>query len=81
MYHLILTAEDVDTIAFIGTRYGWSTALLGLNEGENLLHEHEAWSIAQACESDTQGNHSFFPMLNGRSELADKLHDFLGSIV
>lgn len=81
MYLLSLTADDVHTIAFVGERYGWSTALLGLDEGENLLREHEAWEIARQCEEDTEGGHSLFPMLDPSSELAGKLFTFLDGIV
>lgn len=81
MYRLNLTDSDVDTIAFVGTRYGWSSALLSLNAGENILQEHEAWAIVEAMDEDTQGGHSYFPMLDGRSDLATKLFDFWGSIV
>lgn len=81
MYRLTLTVEDVDTIAFVGTRYGWSTALLGLDKGTNVLRESEAWAIAEQMEEDTEGGHSLFPMLDGTSELAEKLAAFLDSVI
>jgi hypothetical protein len=81
VYRLTLTAEDVRTIAFVGERYGWSSALLPLQEGENLLREHEAWEIAEKMEEDTEGGHSYFPLLDQRSELAEKLFAFMESIV
>ena len=80
-YTITLTEQDVGTIAFVGFRYGWSDALRGLEAGDNILAEHEAWNIRDAIESDTEGGHSYFPMLDGRCELADKLYAFLESIV
>lgn len=81
MYRLTLTSEDVKTIAWVGERYCWSTSLLGLDKGENILREHEAWAIAESCEEDMEGGHSMFPCLDSRSELAEKLYTFLDSIV
>jgi len=82
-YTLTLTPDDVSAIAWAGNRYGWSESLLGLGirEGENQLAEHEAWSLRDACESDADGGHSMFPLLDSRSELAGKLSRFLDSIV
>lgn len=80
-YRLTLTAGDVETIAFVGWRYCWSSVLCRLvDEGENQLTEPEAWAIREACEADTEGGHSYFPML-ADCELRDKLHAFLESIV
>ena len=81
MYNITLTQEDVETISFVGHRYAWAEALSGLTEGENIIPEHEAWEIMFAFESDTEGGHQFFPMLNLQSELAGKLFAFLDSIV
>ena len=81
MYTLHLTEEDITTIAFVGYRYGWSEVLSSLGEGENEIPEHEAWEIISAFEQDTEGGHSFFPMLNHRSELAGKLFLFMETIV
>lgn len=81
MYKLELSAGDVKTIAFVGYRYGWSDSLGSLAEGVNTLAEHEAWEIAEACESDTEGGHSYFPMLDPNSDLAGKLSTLLESIV
>lgn len=80
-YRITLSEEDVGTIAFVGNRYAWSDALASLEAGENLLTEPEAWEIAQAFEADTEGRHSPFPMLDGRSALAEELYRFWGSIV
>lgn len=80
-YSLTLTPEDVSTIAFVGHRYGWAEALSSLGEGENELAEHEAWEIVSAFESDTEGGHSFFPMLNHESELAGKLFALMDEII
>lgn len=81
MYKLTLTAEDIDTIAWVGERYCWSSALLRLQEGENHLQEYQAWAIVDAFKEDTEGGHSFFPCLDSRNELAEKLYTFLDSIV
>lgn len=81
MYKLTLTDADLSAIAFVGHRYGWSQALSGLSEGENVIPEWQAWEIAEACESDAEGGHDYFPMLDPRSELAEKLTAFLSSIV
>jgi len=80
-YAIILTEDDVNTIAFVGNRYAWSEALLALEAGENKLTEPEAWSIKEAFERDTEGGHSLFPMLDARSDLAAKLIAFLNAIV
>lgn len=80
-YTLTLTEEDVSTIAFVGGRYSWSDALRGLEAGDNGLAEHEAWEIAEAFEADTEGGHSPFPMLDGRSALYGTLRGFWDSII
>ena len=81
MYTLELTQEDISTIAFVGYRYGWSESLSDLGEGTNELAEHEAWELLSAFESDTEGGHSFFPMLSHDSELAGKLFELMGEVV
>lgn len=80
-YFLALTEDDVRTIAFIGDRYDWSNALRLLDAGENQLAEHEAWRIADAFASDTEGGHTPFPMLDPQSDLFAKLTAFCASIV
>lgn len=80
-YLLTLTDEDVDAIAFVGDRYAWSDALRGLEPGENHLTEPEAWTIKEAFESDMEGGHSPFPMLDSESLLYEKLTTFWLSIV
>ena len=81
MYKLNLTAEDCETIAFVGNRYCWSDSLYYLNEGENEILEHEAWEIKEAFDEDTEGGHSMFPMLDHSSELCEKLLKFYEEIV
>ena len=81
LYRLTLTKVYVDSIAFVGNRYAWSDALRGLEVGDNQLTEPEAWCIAEAFESDTEGGHEPFPMLDPRSDLAAKLTAFWTSIV
>ena len=92
-YRIELSEQDMYTIAFVGGRYAWSDVLYSLADcfrGEGgcptspvtlVLAEHEAWELSAAFESDTEGGHSLFPMLDGRSELASKLHSFMQSIV
>lgn len=80
-YRLTLTADDVSAIEFAAGRYAWATQLFGLTAGENRLTESEAWDIKSACEDDGEGGHSMFPLLDPRSELAEKLRTFLERIV
>lgn len=80
-YKLNLTHDDIQTIAFVGHRYCWSEALWHLDDGEHDISELEAWAIREAFEADTEGGHSPFPMLDPRSELADKLYRLWDSIV
>ena len=82
MYKLELTEREMSDIHFVGYRYSWSDTLdrhciAGLNE----IPEHVAWEIRDAFDADTEGGHSMFPMLDSRSELADKLYAFYDSIV
>ena len=81
MYTLTLTAENIDTIGFVGSRYAWSDALKTMEVGVNEIAEHEAWDIEESFHSDTEGGHSFFPMLDHQSDLAEKLFTFLDAIV
>ncbi len=84
MYRLTLTDDDCNTIRFVGGRYEWSNALLaeGLGiPGEHEIPEHVAWSLNEAFEADTEGGHSYFPMLDSRSDLAHKLYTFMDAIV
>ena len=81
MYTLHLTEEDISTIAFVGHRYGWSDTLSSLGEGKNEIPERKAWDIISAFNEDTEGGHSFFPMLNHQSDLARKLFHFMEEIV
>ena len=93
-YTLTLTKADRDAIAFVGHRYAWSNALGHLYarsawEGDSdsdepityTMPEHVAWELAEAFEQDTEGGHSYFPMLDGRSELAEKLYALISAIV
>jgi hypothetical protein len=81
MYKLNLTDDDVATIAFSGQRYGWSASLQHLDAGEHEISESEAWEICRAIKSDTEGGHSYFPLLAPRSDLAYKLLALMESIV
>jgi len=88
-YTLTLTRQESDSVDFVGGRYRWSDALRKLlayddETGEPdpvRLTESEAWTLREAFEEDTEGGHSFFPMLDHRSELARKLFAFMDSIV
>lgn len=81
-YKLTLTDADFDTALFVGDRYAWSAALIRLADiGENDLSEPDAWDLRDAFESDTEGGHSLFPMLDPRSDLAQRLVSFMDSIV
>lgn len=86
-YTLTLTAEDWQTIRFVGGRYAWADALLGLTpEDEDTttrftLPEVMAWALVEAFDADTEGGHGMFPLLDPRSALYDKLTRFRGSIV
>lgn len=62
-YRLMLTDEDVRTIAFVGGRYAWSEALAGYGPGEHDISEADTWELAAAFEEDMEGGHSMFPML------------------
>lgn len=81
-YTLDLTEKDIGTVLFVGDSYAWSAAVSRLcSAGQNKLSEPDAWSLREAFEADTEGGHSPFPMLDLRSELADKLFSFWNSIV
>lgn len=81
-YTLHLTAEDMETVQFVGNRYSWADAILDhCEEGDNEIPEHVAWELQGRFEEDTEGGHSYFPMLDGRSDLAEKLYNFMMSIV
>lgn len=40
------------------------------------MPEHKGWELNEAFDEDTEGGHSFFPMLDGNSNLAKKLMEF-----
>ena len=80
-YTLELTTDDLDAIAFVGDRYHWSQSLATLAEGTNELSESEAWLIGEAIESDMDGGHDAYPLLDPRSDLAEKLTELYQSIV
>jgi len=88
MYTLTLTKRETDSVDFVGHRYSWSAALQKIlcydDDGEPeeiLLSESEAWELVSEFEADTEGGHSFFPMLDHRSELAGKLFSLMEAIV
>ena len=76
-----LPEQDISIIAFVGNRYCWSTAMLGLLVGVNELTEPEAWALNEAIDADADGNHQILPMLDHDSELAAKILAFCESIV
>ena len=75
------------TIQFVGGRYAWSEALSSAANEEDdgtatiELEEHEAWEMAEAFKSDTEGGHSYFPLHDIASQLASKHFTFIDSIV
>tara|TARA_Y100000310_G_C20047395_1_gene518937 strand:- start:102 stop:347 length:246 start_codon:yes stop_codon:yes gene_type:complete len=76
MYELVLTEEDVATIAFVGNRYEWSVSLGKLNEGVNNLTESQAWEIREAiCGED--GEDWDLTLLDPRCDLYDKIEDLV----
>jgi len=82
MYHLNLTDDDFRAICFSGGRYDWSRAILFyLDTGDNEIPESMAWEIVEAFDADTEGGHSYFPLLASDSELYAKLLAFRDSIV
>ena len=81
MYTLTLTESDIATIAFVGNRYEWSSILQDLNEGINEIPEYKAWEIKDAIESDMDGGHDAFPMLDTDSELGENLYKLYYDIV
>jgi hypothetical protein len=88
MYTLKLTRQETDSVDFVGYRYSWSAALQNFlsydddGEPEEIsLSEAAAWELVSEFEADTEGGHSFFPMLDHRSDLAGKLFAFMESIV
>jgi len=80
-YILEFTESDIETIGFVGHRYCWSDSLRHMAEGENEISECEAWEINEAFQNDTEGGHSYFPMLSHSSDLCAKLVQFMDSIV
>ena len=84
-YTLELSGDnDVRTIAFVGRRdasYAWAEALLAREAGRNERTEPETWSIAGAFDSDAEGGHSMFGMLDLRSALAEKITVVGNSII
>lgn len=83
-YRMEFSPDEMATIYFVGDRYGWSSSLLNwIGEtddggGEIAPLSNEAIAdIKEGIESDMEGGHNAFPMLNTRSDvgraLADKL--------
>lgn len=81
-YRIEITADDIETIAWIGNRYEWSSwAHSTLETGINDLAEHEAWELIDAMAADIDGGHSPLPLLNPHCMLYDKLIALWQSIV
>jgi len=82
-YTLHLTAADVNAIAFVGSRYGWSSALGNLTEGDNHLSEAQAWDIVDGVNSDMEGGHDPFPLMDWYDSdgLCDKVSALIDSVV
>ena len=75
VYVLELTEDEAATISWVGGRYGWSDALSEYGEGAHMIAEGDAREIIEGIESDMEGGHDAFPMLDVGSDLADKLVD------
>jgi len=77
MYRLDLAEDDIATIVFVGNRYGWSSNLIqvGISEGVNEFTYSDAWHIKQGIDSDCEGGHDGYPMLDTSSDLCEKLHN------
>ncbi len=80
-YLLTLTESDIETIASVGSRRCWSSALSSLIGGDNVLTYNEAWKVRNAIDADMVGGHNAYPMLDTSSTLCTKLHDLYQSIV
>lgn len=76
MTKLTLTQDDMDTINFVGHRYGWSDLAM-LEVGTNEIEEHELWEWKDAVENDD----AMFTLLNPNSELFEKLFNLYDSII
>ena len=76
MYRLDLTEDDINTIFFVSYRYSWSSNLIqvGISEGVNEFTESDAWYIKLGIDSDCEGGHDGYPMLDTNSDLCEKLH-------
>ena len=91
MYSIKLINSEVSDIFFVGKRYCWSSKLIELinefseeveDEGTIIkMPEHKAWELRESFDMDTEGGHSFFPMLDQRSDLAKKLYTFYESVI
>ena len=57
----------------------------GFGEGTHHLEEYQMWEIKEGIESDMEGGHDAFPMLDYRSpvgsDLADKLLAIYDAVV
>lgn len=76
-WELELTEEDCETIAFVGGRYSWSSALDDYEPGLNYITEAEGWRLREAFEEDD----ALFPLLDPDSELWAKLNALMDKIV
>lgn len=79
-YALTLTDDDVRTMDFVGSRYGW-TEHLPREAGEHTLPEHVVWAWREAADGDAEGGHRLFPMLNPHSDLYAKLMALHASVI
>lgn len=82
-HEIPFTEEEIACLSWVGDRYGWSASTLDAmtynddGSGQVELSESNIYSIYEGIESDMEGGHNAFPMLNTRSgagsDLADKL--------
>jgi len=77
---LSLSQSEMDTIYFVGNRYGWSLSLLPyIEEGDDglgylELDQYAILDIREGIDSDMEGGHNAFPLL-AQGTLMDKLID------
>ncbi len=82
-FPLLLTWQDWQTIMRVGRQYSWSHAVIQCpqcKEGQSQIPEGAAHTLCREFETDTEGGHSAFPMLDHDSELYAKLMSFYSQV-
>lgn len=73
---ITFSKEDIDTITWVGDSYSWASIMSKyvFEDGEEVVFsDSDVQVIAEEFDSDTEGGHNYFPLLNPASELAEKL--------